>query len=199
MDKNNLKEEVNIIVAAGKDGAIGKAGNLIWRIPADLRRFKALTMGHPIIMGRKTWESLPKRPLPGRRNIVVTRNATFEAPGAEIATSPKEALKRCYEKGLDKILGTKADSPEVEIKDNNQDAVYPTPFVIGGEEIYKAFMPLATRVYLTEIDGECPEADARLPFPLNPDEWRVEEIGDTEITPDGVRYRYVIYGSVGRV
>ncbi|MDE6337363.1 MAG: dihydrofolate reductase, partial [Muribaculaceae bacterium] len=113
--------------------------------------------------------------------------------------SPAEALKLCYEKGSDKILDTKADGPEVEIKDNNWDAVYPTPFVIGGEEIYKAFMPLATRVYLTEIDGECPEADARLPFPLNPDEWRVEEIGDTEITPDGVRYRYVIYGSVGRV
>ncbi len=172
MDKSNLKEEVNIIVAAGKDGAIGKAGNLIWRIPADLRRFKALTMGHPIIMGRKTWESLPKRPLPGRRNIVVTRNAAFEAPGAEVVTSPAEALELCY--GKDSI----------------------PPFVIGGEEIYKAFMPLATRVYLTEIDGECPDADAHLPFPLNPDEWKAEEIGESEVTPEGVRYRYVTYGRV---
>lgn len=177
MNKNNLRKEVNIIVAAGRDGAIGKAGNLIWRIPADLRRFKALTMGHPIIMGRKTWESLPKRPLPGRRNIVVTRNAAFEAPGAELATSPEEALKLCYEKGSDNL----------------------TPFVIGGEEIYKAFMPLATRIYFTEIDEECPEADARLPFPLNPDEWKAEEVGGIEITPEGVRYSYVTYGRVDSI
>lgn len=184
MDKSNLKEEVNIIVAAGKDGAIGKAGNLIWRIPADLRHFKALTMGHPIIMGRKTWESLPKRPLPGRRNIVVTRNAAFEAPGAEVVTSPAEALELCYGNHCGEAsLGTECL----------------VPFVIGGEEIYKAFMPLATRIYLTEIDGECPEADAHLPFPLNPDEWKAEEIGESEVTPEGVRYRYVTYGRVSSV
>ena len=201
MDKNNLKEEVNIIVAAGKDGAIGKAGNLIWRIPADLRRFKALTMGHPIIMGRKTWESLPKRPLPGRRNIVVTRNVAFEAPGAEVATSPEEALSLCYSKhpGKDSDIEGNLDIEVICPKDDSRKEVNAVPFVIGGEEIYKAFMPLATRVYLTEIDGECPEADARLPFPLNPDEWKVEEAGDTEVTDEGVRYRYVTYGRVGRV
>ncbi|MDE6769112.1 MAG: dihydrofolate reductase [Muribaculaceae bacterium] len=186
MDKCNLRKEVNIIVAAGKDGAIGKAGNLIWRIPADLRRFKALTMGHPVIMGRKTWDSLPKRPLPGRRNIVVTRNAAFEAPGAEIATSPKEALELCYGKHSSDLKG-------ICPKEDNGKKVCAIPFVMGGENIYKAFMPLATRVYLTEVDGECPEADARLPFPLNPDEWKPEEVEATEVTPEGVSYRYVTY------
>lgn len=198
MDKNNLREEVNIIVAAGRDGAIGKSGNLIWRIPADLRRFKALTMGHPIIMGRKTWESLPKRPLPGRRNIVVTRNAAFEAPGAELATSPKEALELCYGKhsGKDSDLEGNSNPKGICPKEDSSKEVEGVPFVIGGEEIYKAFMPLTTRIYLTEIDGECPEADARLPFPLNPGEWKAEEVGDIEVTPEGVRYRYVTYGSV---
>ncbi len=87
---NNLDKEVNIIVAAGRDGAIGKAGDLIWHIKADLRRFKALTMGHPVIMGRKTWDSLPKRPLPGRRKIVLTRNAAILGIVTESAASPKE-------------------------------------------------------------------------------------------------------------
>lgn len=166
MNRGDLNGEVNIIVAAGKDGAIGKEGDLIWRIPADLRRFKALTMGHPVIMGRKTWESLPKRPLPGRRNIVVTRNVAYDAPGAELASSPEEAVRIC------------------------KDSI---PFVMGGEEIYKAFMPLATRIFLTEVEAECPDADAWLPFPLNPDAWRVEEAGAVETTPAGVSYRYVTY------
>lgn len=164
---NNLDKEVSIIVAAGRDGAIGRAGDLIWHIKADLRRFKALTMGHPVIMGRKTWDTLPKRPLPGRRNIVLTRNTSFEAIGAERAGSPEEALELCLEEEA--------------------------PFVMGGEEIYKAFMPLASRIYLTEIDAECPEADARLPFPLHPDEWRVEEAEETALTDEGIAYRYVTY------
>lgn len=164
---NKLGKEVSIIVAVGRDGAIGKEGKLIWRIPADLRRFKALTMGHPVIMGRKTWDSLPKRPLPGRRNIVLTRNAAFEATGAERAGSPEEALRLCFDEDV--------------------------PFVMGGEEIYKAFMPLATRIYLTEINADCPEADARLLFPLSRDEWKVEESEEGAVTDEGIDYRYVTY------
>ena len=114
---------MNIIVAAGADGAIGLNEDLIWRIPADLRRFKTLTMGHPVIMGRRTWESLPKRPLPGRRNIVLSRDAAFHAEGAETAHSPEEAL----------ALTAGSD----------------IPFVIGGESIYKAFLPMAERIMLT--------------------------------------------------
>lgn len=158
--------ELNIIVASGRDGAIGRNGELIWRIPADLRRFKALTMGHPIIMGRKTWESLPKRPLPGRRNIVVTRNRDYEAPGAEVAVSPEAAVAMAGEEGA---------------------------YVIGGAQLYHALLPKATRIYLTEIDAACDEADARMTFPPDAEAWEKEEVADPEVTPDGVTYRYVTY------
>lgn len=161
--------EVNLIVAAGLDGAIGLKGDLIWRISADLRRFKALTMGHPVIMGRKTWESLNRRPLPGRRNIVVTRNKDYRAEGAEVASSPEEALRM-----------TEGESP----------------FVMGGEQIYKIFKPFVTRIFLTEIDAECPEADAWLPFSINNEIWKIEEIGEFETAPEGVEYRYLTFGRV---
>ncbi|MDE6340155.1 MAG: dihydrofolate reductase, partial [Muribaculaceae bacterium] len=78
---------VTAIVAMARDNAIGRAGSLPWRLPEDMAHFKAFTMGHPIIMGRKTWESLPKRPLPGRRNIVVSRSPLYEAEGAEVFPS----------------------------------------------------------------------------------------------------------------
>lgn len=160
--------EVNMIVAAGKDGAIGRKGDLIWHISSDLKRFKALTMGHPVIMGRKTWESLPKKPLPGRLNIVISRNPGFMVEGGEVVSSPEEALR----------LAGESD-----------------PFIMGGEQIYKAFMPYVTKIYLTEIDAECKDADARLEFPLDPDRWGVEEEGGEETTSDGVAYRYVTYKS----
>lgn len=158
--------EVNMIVAAGKDGAIGKNGDLIWQISSDLKRFKALTMGHPVIMGRKTWESLPKKPLPGRLNIVVSRNPDFIAEGARVVTTPEDAL------------GVSGDS---------------SPFVMGGEQIYKAFMPYVTKIFLTEIDAECQEADARLTFLNDLSNWHVEDMGDMERTPEGLAYRYVTY------
>lgn len=158
--------EVNMIVAAGRDGAIGKEGNLIWHISSDLKRFKSLTMGHPVIMGRKTWESLPKKPLPGRLNIVVSRNPDFVAEGARVASSPEEALA---------LSGQSS------------------PFIMGGEQIYKAFMPVVTRIYLTEIDAECQEADARLTFMPGAPKWDIEEKNDEEKTPDGLTYRYVTY------
>ena len=158
--------EINMIVAAGKDGAIGKDGDLIWHISSDLKRFKSLTMGHPLIMGRKTWDSLPRRPLPGRRNIVVSRNPDYVAEGAEVVSSPEGALS---------IVGDEE------------------PFVMGGEQIYKAFMPYATRIFLTEIDAGCPDADARLSFPPDPEQWKVEECGGEEMTGDGISYRYVTY------
>lgn len=162
--------EVNIIVAAGKNGEIGHNGNLIWHISSDLKRFKALTMSHPVIMGRKTWESLPKRPLPGRTNIVVTRNPSFEAPGAKVVSSPGEALTVAKsEDGSDKV------------------------FIMGGAQIYDAFFPLATRVYLTEIESMCNDADAHIPYPLDENIWLKTESSDAAVTPDGISYRYVTY------
>jgi len=118
-----------LIAAVARNGAIGKAGGLLWHEPEDQRHFRRVTMGCPVIMGRKTWESLPVRfrPLPGRRNVVVTRNPGWHAPGAETAES------------LDAALALLADAPKV--------------FVIGGAEIYAIALPHATELVLTEIDA----------------------------------------------
>ena len=157
--------EVNIIVAIGKDGAIGRNGDLIWKIPEDLKRFKALTTGHPVIMGRKTWESLPKKPLPNRRNIVVTRQKDFQAEGAETANSINEAMKLV----------------------EGEDA-----FIIGGAEIYKEFLPYATRLYLTLVDESCKDADSYLHIDLS-QEWIPAEESPEQQTSQGLTYRYRNY------
>ncbi|MBS1143571.1 MAG: dihydrofolate reductase [Proteobacteria bacterium] len=130
--------EVVIIAAVAKNRVIGKDNQLIWNLPEDMAHFKALTAGHTVIMGRKTWESLPPRfrPLPGRRNIVISRQADYDAPGAELANSLESALK----------LAANAD----------------TAFIIGGEQIYAQAMALADRLEITEVDLE-PEGDAWFP------------------------------------
>ena len=118
-----------------RNGVIGVDNRLPWRLPEDLRRFRALTTGHTIIMGRKTWESIG-RPLPDRQNIVVSRQAAFDAPGAEVAASFDAAL----------ALATRPDPV----------------FVIGGEALYRAALPGATRLYFTEIERDF-AGDARFP------------------------------------
>ncbi|MCH5228069.1 MAG: dihydrofolate reductase [Muribaculaceae bacterium] len=157
--------DLNLIVAIGDNGEIGKDGDLIWKIPADLKRFKTLTTGHPVIMGRKTWDSLPKRPLPGRRNIILTRNPNFHPEGAETVNSIEEALKL-----------TNGENP----------------FVIGGKEIYKAFLPFITRAYITRIFDKCEEADSFLSLDFSKD-WDKTEESPVETTPDGINYQYVTY------
>lgn len=128
---------IALILSATLDHAIGNAGDLLFHISADMKRFKALTTGHPVIMGRKTFESLPKGALPDRRNIVLTRRPDWSAPGAERADSLEDALAMC-----------EADD-EV--------------FVIGGAEIYRLALPKADRLDLTLINTLAPEADTRLP------------------------------------
>ena len=118
---------LTLIIARARNGVIGKDNAMPWRIPGEQAYFKRVTMGHPIIMGRRTWESIG-RPLPGRRNIVVTRNPAFAAPGAEVVDSLEAALARC------------ADAPEV--------------FVIGGAELYRLALPRADRLLITEIDHD---------------------------------------------
>ncbi len=127
---------VSLIVARAENGVIGADGKLPWRIPSDMKWFKAQTLGKPVIMGRKTWESLPKRPLPERRNIVVSRNTAFRAEGAEMAASLGAALHLCA--GAEEVM------------------------VIGGAEIYALALPLASRIYLTRVHAS-PEGDAHLP------------------------------------
>ncbi len=143
--------EVVIIAAVAKNRVIGKDNTLIWSIPEDMAHFKALTAGHVVIMGRKTWESLPPRfrPLPGRRNIVISRQADYQAPGADLAASLETALH----------LAAGAE----------------TAFVIGGEQIYRQAMATADRLEITEVDLE-PEGDAC--FPETPSSDWVEQKRD---------------------
>jgi dihydrofolate reductase len=129
--------EIVLVVARAENGVIGKDGTLPWRLPADLRRFKALTMGGPMIMGRRTFDSLPGL-LPGRRHIVLTRDPAWKAEGAEIARSPREALA---------LAGPGRVS------------------VIGGAEIFALFLPMAARIELTEVHDR-PEGDTRLDLDL---------------------------------
>lgn len=168
MNENKLNDNaivagLSMIVAAAEDGAIGRGGDLIWRISADLKRFKAITMGHTIIMGRKTWDSLPKGALPGRRNVVVTRDEAFAAVGADVYHSLEEAVASC----------------------NGQEA-----FIIGGAQIYGQSLPMVERLYLTKVFASYSDADAHFPM-LNDDEWEVVNEEAVEQTADGLNYQFV--------
>lgn len=145
------KPVVSLIVAADEGQVIGINGKLPWRIPEDMKWFKANTKGKPCIMGRKTWESLPKRPLPERTNIVVTRDRQFKAEGAIVVHGLAEALA---------VAGL--ENP-VEI------------MVIGGADIYRAAMALVQRVYLTRVSGHS-EGDAYFP-PLSESDWVERVVG----------------------
>jgi dihydrofolate reductase len=127
--------EIVFYLARAANGVIGAGGDLPWRLPADLRRFKAMTMAKPLVMGRKTFESFPS-PLPGRRHIVLTRDPNWRAEGAEVARTPADALALA------------ADAPEVA--------------VIGGAEIFALYREAATRIELTEVHAE-PPGDAIVP------------------------------------
>ena len=141
---------LTLIVAMDRNRAIGRDGQVPWRLSGDMRFFKAMTMGKPIIMGRKTWESLG-RPLPGRRNVVITRDRDYAAEGAEVVHSPETALALV------------ADEPEA--------------MVIGGAEIYRLFLPRADRIYLTRVDTEAADADAWFPE-FDAGSWEEERLGD---------------------
>jgi dihydrofolate reductase len=155
---------VALVVARSDNGVIGDQGRIPWHVPEDLRHFRLLTLGKPCIMGRKTWLSLPVKPLPGRVNIVVTHNRDFSADGAITAWSVEDALR----------LGQRQQPSEI--------------MVMGGTEIYRAGLPYAERVYLTEIHGSfC--GDARLEA-FSSDVWQEEERRDYPGS-DGPAYSFV--------
>lgn len=148
------KPVIAFVVAAAENGVIGRKGRLPWRIPSELQHFRRVTMGKPLIMGRKTFASL-KKPLDGRDNIVLTRsNDAVGFPGAELVGNPREAIeiaRRCAEaRGADEIM------------------------VIGGAEIYSLMLPDAERIYLTRIHA-CPDGDVYLPG-LAENEWREHDV-----------------------
>lgn len=158
---------VTIVVAVAGNGVIGRDGDMPWRLSTDLQRFKATTLGKPIVMGRKTWESFPKRPLPGRRNIVVTRDRGFVAEGAEVFHALDEALS-----------AADADGAEV--------------YVIGGGQIYRQALPLADRLDVTHVFAS-PDGDTRFPQ-IDPAEWRVVSSVDVPAgEKDSHATRHVIY------
>jgi dihydrofolate reductase len=155
---------ISIIVGIGKNREIGFENQLLWRLSEDLKKFKKITMGHCIIMGRKTFESIG-RPLPGRTNIVITRQKDFSCEGIEVVHSFDEAIEISRNKGDDEAM------------------------VIGGETIYKLALPLATKIYLSKVSFEG-EADAFFP-PYNPDNWDVLQSSSYEATGENPSWEFV--------
>jgi dihydrofolate reductase len=157
---------ISIIVAVAEDGGIGKGNDLLWHLPEDLRRFKKLTMGKTVIMGKKTWESLPRKPLPGRRNIVITDDQFDDFDGAVTVYSIDGAINLC-----------------------NRDE---EAFVIGGGSIYRQFLPFADRLYITHIHKKAP-ADIYFPS-IDKDIWEETEREDyTATDTNELSFSYVIY------
>lgn len=158
--------EIALIAAVARNGAIGLGNDLIFREPADQKHFRDTTLGHPVVMGRKTWESLPARfrPLPDRRNIVVSRNRAFAAAGAEVAHD------------LDQALAQAQGAPRL--------------FVIGGAELYRLALPQAQWLMLTEVDADL-QGDTFFPAW---DRSQFEELdSQSAFTTAGVPYRFVTY------
>ena len=166
------RPRIGLIYAQAHDRVIGQNGQMPWHLPEDLALFKRITLQHPVLMGRKTWDSLPERfrPLPGRRNIVITRNADWEAPGAEVAHTLDAAIALC------------ADVPQL--------------WVMGGGELYAQALPEADEVWVTEIDAS-PAGDTRAP---DLSAWLASAPTHTETRdwqtsaksrPEALRYRFV--------
>jgi dihydrofolate reductase len=155
---------VGLIWAQSTSGVIGRDGSIPWRLPEDQARFKDLTMGHTVVMGRLTWESLPAkvRPLPGRRNVVITRQADYIADGADVVTTVEDAL--------------------------NGDECW----VIGGAQIYALALPIATRCEVTEVEIDLPRQDADAVAPVLDDAW-TGTTGEWLTSSSGLRYRYHSY------
>ncbi|HJT92928.1 MAG TPA: dihydrofolate reductase [Mycobacterium sp.] len=154
---------VGLIWAQSASGVIGRDGGIPWRLPEDQARFKELTIGHTVVMGRLTWESLPAkvRPLPGRRNVVLTRQADYMADGAEVVTTLDEA-------------------------------VTDETWVIGGEQIYALALPIATRCEVTEVEIDLPREDGDAVAPVLDETW-VGTTGEWLTSSSGLRYRYHSY------
>ena len=158
---------ISLIAAVARNGAIGKNNQLLWHLPEDMRYFRETTRGKPVIMGRRTWESLPDafRPLPGRRNVVVSRNTTFQAPGATLVGSLNEAIQ---------------------LTEDTADEV----FIIGGAELYRQALPAVQRLYLTEIASDF-DGDVFFP-PIQANDW-TEISRSAAQSASGLEFSFVVY------
>jgi dihydrofolate reductase len=155
---------LGLIWAQSTSGVIGRAGGIPWQLPEDMAHFKELTMGHTVVMGRRTWESLPAkfRPLPGRKNVVLTHQTGFSAQGATVVQSLDDAL---------------AD---------------PDTWVVGGEQIYTLALPRAGRCEVTEVDVDLPRDDGDVVAPILDESW-VGTTAEWETSRTGLRYRFHSY------
>ncbi len=153
-----------LVWAQSTSGVIGRGGDIPWQLPEDLAHFRKVTIGHTVVMGRRTWDSLPAavRPLPGRKNIVLSRQPDFTAAGAEVVRSLDEALSE------------------------------PGAWVIGGGQIYTLALPYATRCEVTEVDIELPRDDDDALAPVLDEAW-VGETGEWLTSRTGLRYRFHTY------
>jgi dihydrofolate reductase len=158
---------VSLVWAQSTSGVLGRAGGIPWDVPEDLTHFKNLTMSHTVVMGRRTWESLPLgvRPLPGRRNVVLTRQTDFAAEGASVVHTFDEALT----------------APDI--------------WVVGGEQVYTLAMPLANRCEITEVDIDLPRDDGDVVAPTLDESW-LGVAGGWRISRSGLRYRMHSYRRV---
>jgi len=166
MGKRVLNKKISIIVAIAENNAIGKDNKLLWRLSSDLKRFKSITSGHKVIMGRNTFLSLPGGPLPNRENIVITDKANEQFAGCTMAFSIQEALEKC---------------------DDKEEA-----FIIGGGMVYKQFLPHATKLYITRVNQHF-DADTFFPH-INYDEWDETERSDMPAgEKDDYAHTYLVY------
>lgn len=159
-----MTSALNLIWAQSTSGVIGRDGGIPWRLPEDQARFKELTLGHTVVMGRLTWESLPAkvRPLPGRRNVILTRQPDYPAEGADVVSSLDDAL--------------------------SDDETW----VIGGAQLYALALPTATRCEVTEVEIDLHREDADAMAPVLDQTW-VGVAGDWQTSDTGLRYRYYSY------
>lgn len=144
-EAREVTPHLTLVLAIARNGIVGANGALPWRLSSDMRRFKAATMGKPVLMGRKTWDSLPKKPLPGRQNLVLTRDANLTAPGGWVYTDLAAMLAAA------RAMALQSGAAEI--------------CVIGGAQLYEATLPLADRIILTDVNLT-PEGDARLALDL---------------------------------
>ena len=160
--------ELGLLWAQSTSGVIGRGGDIPWRVPEDLARFKEVTVRHTVVMGRLTWESLPARvrPLPGRRNVVLSRQADFRADGAEVVGSLDAALV--------------------------SSGVESQTWVIGGEQVYLLALPYATRCEVTEIEIDLRREDDDAVAPVLDETWK-GETGEWQLSRSGIRYRFHSY------
>ncbi|RGE23813.1 dihydrofolate reductase [Leucobacter sp. wl10] len=157
---------IGMIWAQARCGAIGRGGEMPWHLPEDLAHFKRETLGARVVMGRRTWESLPGRfrPLPGRENVVVTRDTGFDAPGAVVANSLEAALNEVRDRGAERA------------------------WIMGGGQLYRAAMPLADELSVTRIELDVPDADTFAPEIGA--EWALADPGAPAVSRTGLEYRF---------